>query len=235
MVLLAGLVRASAAQTSGCLLLSHAVRLCTTLSPQVWDGPLSCAWAGMVLVSDAAARLHGARRVGLPSSLARFRLDQPDGGGGGGARAKRQGGWWGGGDGGGGDAAATAAAGSALPRLRVTTAEAGGLLCALRLPAGRGGGGGREPPRGPPRLQPPLVSLSLPSFSGRTRDQPRLLRYALGLRARVRPCGAVAVEAGGGAAVDALRPLLAARPLLTLAFDDMRISVAEPAECDARA
>ena len=34
----------------------------------VWDFPTSCAWAARVYVSNATARDHGLRVVGLPSS-----------------------------------------------------------------------------------------------------------------------------------------------------------------------
>jgi hypothetical protein len=38
------------------------------LAGLVWNAPTSCAWASRVMVNSRAARIHGLKAVGLPSS-----------------------------------------------------------------------------------------------------------------------------------------------------------------------
>ena len=64
--------------------------------------------------------------------------------------------------------------------------------------------------------------------SGLTAEQPALLRYALNLRARVRLVLPARVEPGPGVEGHPLGAVLAGRPLLTMAFDDMTMRVGQP-------
>lgn len=49
------------------LTLSGAVQM-VVLAGLVWNAPTSCAWASRVMVNSRAARNHGLKAVGLPSS-----------------------------------------------------------------------------------------------------------------------------------------------------------------------
>ena len=213
------------------------------LAGLVWNPPGSCAWAARVYVSNAAAQRHGvkaslaalagaaslvrlttpparchAQEVGLPSYTATFQ-EQPAASGAS-APKKRSAGlfWWRGGDSRSGGAAAQqpARAGSGVVRI-----SAGGAhVCTLTLPA--------VPASTPPA---PHIALTLPSFSGATPAQPGLLRYALALRARVRPCAAAGVSTPTGTAANAthaLAAVLGGCRLLTLAFDAMEMDVGQP-------
>jgi hypothetical protein len=190
-----------------------------------------------------ARRRHAccAQEVGLPSYTARFEeLPPSSSGGSSGARTRsapapapppeqRRGGgfWW--------RAAAPAGAPAARARSALTAPESGVVrlsvggahVCTLALPPASAS------ETAPGFFRVPHTTLSLPSFSGGTPAQPGLLRYALRLRARVRPCGGAAASTplAGSAAHAAAHPLaavLGGRPLLTLAFDDMVMDVGQP-------
>ncbi len=171
--------------------------------------------------------------MGLPSYTARFEELPPSSSAAVSASApapQRHGGfWW--------RAAAPSAAPAARPRSALTAPGESGVVrlsvggahvCTLALPPASASAS--------PSFRVPHTTLSLPSFSGGTAAQPGLLRYALRLRARVRPCGAAAAStptpgSGGSAAHAAAHPLaavLGGRPLLTLAFDDMVMDVGQP-------
>ena len=100
--------------------------------------------------------------------------------------------------------------------LRITALDRGQQpVCSLRLPECR-------------RPAGPRISLSLPSFSGCTPQQPALLRYSLSLKARVSPSPPVTVTAADQSSDHLLRAVLCGRPLVTFAFDEMRMEVQEP-------
>jgi len=88
-------------------------------------------------------------------------------------------------------------------------------VCSLRLPELR-------------RPAGPRISLSLPSFSGRTLRQPALLRYSLSLKARVSPSPPVSVTAPDASPDHLLRAVLCGRPLVCFALSDMEMAVQEP-------
>jgi len=96
----------------------------------------------------------------------------------------------------------------------------------------------RVPPARPPLQWPgPRLKLSLPSFSGRTPDVPRLLWYACDLTARIRLSAPVVVErlppapatSGAPRHPEDVGGILGGRPLICLRFDDMSLRVEEPA------
>lgn len=177
------------------------------LAGLVWAPPASAAWAARVYVSNAAAERHGVTSCGLPSRLAAFE-----------APAK---GWW-------GFRRRQRKAKSDADessRVELSARAAGpagplGTVCDVTVPEARKAG-----------WTGPRVRLALPSFSGRTDAEPRLLKYALDLRANVRPCAPAAVSAERQTQLDggaALRAVLEAKPVLTLAFDDLHMEVGEP-------
>jgi hypothetical protein len=156
----------------------------------------------------------GPQEVGLPSYTAAFE-ELPPSKDAAAAPARLRGGaaasssWWHSGGTGGG---------SGVVRVRA----GGAHVCTLALPAGAASSSAAAVPH---------VTLSLPSFSGATAAVPGLLRYALRLRARVRPCAAAAATMplpASAHAQHALHAVLAGRPLLTLAFDDMEMHVGAP-------
>ena len=74
----------------------------------------------------------------------------------------------------------------------------------------------------------PLTCSFHSACSGLTAEQPALLRYVLNLRARVRLVAPARVEPGPGLMGRPLGAVLAGRPLLTIAFDDMTMAVGQP-------
>ena len=205
------------------------------LAGLVWNAPTSCAWAAKVYVNNAAARRHGVQvrakwmlleecltcdrqEVGLPSHVARFTPVASTAPGG----AAQS--WW-----------SEAFKGGSV-RVDCFDAKPSDVCCIWLPPA---------PParawRGPRiRMLLPNVRCAAPSLrtqrsltvlcSGRTPRQPALLRYSLSLMACVRPCAPARVDSGTQAAgaPHALAAVLGGRPLLTLAFEDMRMDVGAP-------
>lgn len=148
----------------------------------VWNAPTSCAWAGRVLVGSEEARIHGRQEVGLPSHLASFshqvtQLDPPN---------QRTRPWW--------DARAWFSTG-ARNRARklqhsVKIMQRDGIsafpLCEIvRIPPVLTTGPSLSSPGNQQRWRGPSIQLYLPNFSGKTKDQPKLLKYSCALNCRV--------------------------------------------------
>ena len=86
----------------------------------------------------------------------------------------------------------------------------------------------------------PRIKLTLPSFSGRTPDCPGMLRYACLLSTNVRLVPPLLVSCRGEPENDEQRSLedlsgiLGGRPVLSLAFDRMEMTVHKPVEIVSR-
>lgn len=179
----------------------------------VWNAPTSCAWASRVYVDCAEARDHGVRTCGLPSRVVEFHEEEP-------INPKRRGlRWWG-----------KSKRESDGDVSTVSIVESNQKVCKLKLPD-------------EPKLKGPRISMFLPSFSGRTKSIPDLLKYSLHMRANVRLSKAIKVslpEDGknaprAGAKRDPLSNILCGRPLLCIAFDNMSMDVGAPQKVDRRA
>ena len=167
----------------------------------VWNPPTSCAWASRVYVDSAEARAHGIRTCGLPSRVAAFR-EETD------ASSKQRGWtnktrWWHGTKRGEGDASTGA----------VSIVEGKTKVCELALPS-------------EPKLKGPRISMFLPSFSGRTKSIPDLLKYSLRMNANVRLSAPIKVKPSDEHG--AVTNILKGKPLLCIAFDNMRMDVGAP-------
>ena len=77
-----------------------------------------------------------------------------------------------------------------------------------------------------PKLKGPRISMFLPSFSGRTKSIPDLLKYSLRMNANVRLSAPIKVKPSyeHGAVTNILK----GKPLLCIAFDNMRMDVGAP-------
>ncbi|KAK9816601.1 hypothetical protein WJX72_002599 [[Myrmecia] bisecta] len=199
----------------------------------VWNFPTSCAWAARVYVNSWDARVHGRRHVGLPSRLATFSEDVNKPG------IHRQS-WWRcphsvchqiaagkrsaavssmGADGDYGVIVRNVERRPWWQPWACSPQRLQGPVCFLALPAAGKGWPG------------PRVHMVLPSFSGNTPDHPGLLKYGVQLRANVRPVKPAHVQAATPRTKqdeEAMGLILGGRPVLTLAFEDMEMSVAEP-------
>ncbi|KAJ7294350.1 hypothetical protein O6H91_18G036200 [Diphasiastrum complanatum] len=209
----------------------------------VWNPPTSCAWAARVLVNSLDACVHGKKEVGLPSTYAEFlqagnfplgstnselsvahkvkpvHVDHD-------ANGLKTG----------MDDNLTIRRNCALKIVeRVGTKRT--PLCSISLPKQSLSGSG-----GSQRWSGPAISMSLPSFSGRTTDQPKLLQYSCDLScsivqpAFVMPLDSVPVnkvhvrtesldDANGDFEVISL---LTSRPILAFKFEEMAMKVKNP-------
>lgn len=74
--------------------------------------------------------------------------------------------------------------------------------------------------------------MFLPSFSGKTKSIPDLLKYSLRMRANIRLSSPIKVETPvetkGVADRGTLSTVLTAKPLLCIAFDNMHMDVGAP-------
>lgn len=190
------------------------------LAGLVWDPPVSCAWASHVFVNKRSARDHGVESCGLPSRLASF-----------GEQIKRSGKtlkkklpWW------------THKAGESfvvgVQDVGISIHSEGkekARICSLSLPP-------------VPANKAPAVPLqmALPSFSGRTKIRPQLLKYALDLKAKVRFVKPAKIEPGDvqgleqGDRAHALKRILSGRPVLAMSFDNMEMEVGDPTPVQPR-
>lgn len=191
----------------------------------VWNPPTSCAWAARVLVNSSEACDHGKKEVGLPSHVARFSpVMKP---------VKQQ---------------------QTLPLwnpfTRVFSSQGQGLseshqecgvdimelegssqkpLCQIAFPHNWVKSELKKQWHGP------SVSLSLPSFSGKTEEQPQLLKYSCQLNCSVKvvkpaivitpPVGEQENFRGHDFFFNSVLSLLAAKPLLALCFENMLMHV----------
>ena len=170
----------------------------------VWNPPTSCAWASRVYVDSAEARAHGIRTCGLPSRVATFKEER-------GAeksgseekrRRKKKNSWWFGGK---GDDRGDA----------VSIVDSKERVCRLAFPA-------------TPKLKGPRISMFLPSFSGRTKLIPDLLKYSLQMRANIRLSAPIKVETSLDSKRGSIANVLKGKPLVCIAFDNMRMDVGAP-------
>ncbi len=170
----------------------------------VWNPPTSCAWASRVYVDSAEARAHGIRTCGLPSRVATFKEER-------GAeksgseekrRRKKKNSWWFGGK---GDDRGDA----------VSIVDSKECVCRLAFPA-------------TPKLKGPRISMFLPSFSGRTKLIPDLLKYSLQMRANIRLSAPIKVETSLDSKRGSIANVLKGKPLVCIAFDNMRMDVGAP-------
>ncbi|XP_039828119.1 protein NEOXANTHIN-DEFICIENT 1-like isoform X2 [Panicum virgatum] len=140
----------------------------------VWNPPTSCAWAARVLVNSVEACRHGRKEVGLPSHVATFSKteasalgDEP--------LAKSNG------------ILSVLGIGSTAPkqenRREIEISETKGSstkhLCNISMPLT---GSHKHH-----KWMGPAIRMSLPSFSGQTKDHPDLLKYSCKVECRVRP------------------------------------------------
>lgn len=83
-----------------------------------------------------------------------------------------------------------------------------------------------------PKVKGPRISMFLPSFSGKTKSIPDLLKYSLRMRANIRLSSPIKVETPvetkGVADRGTLSTVLTAKPLLCIAFDNMHMDVGAP-------
>lgn len=232
------------------------------LAGLVWNPPTSCAWAARVYVDSAEARNHGVRAVGLPSRLASFSAG--DASTSGEAPPRRTGlSWWGAHYRPRGYRSPAAAEGPACPvwprgggaRAPVLTTrgpagpvpvcrEDGGAVVLSNTERGALGLQGPVARMEVPDARPwwqwagPRVTLSLPSFSGRTPAVPGALKYSCRVSCNLRLAKKMAVRAPGptegdkrkaaGPGGESLAGILNGKALLCLAFDNMRMEVDEP-------
>ncbi|KAG2537195.1 hypothetical protein PVAP13_9NG255200 [Panicum virgatum] len=143
----------------------------------VWNPPTSCAWAARVLVNSVEACRHGRKEVGLPSHVATFSKteasalgDEP--------LAKSNG------------ILSVLGIGSTAPkqenRREIEISETKGSstkhLCNISMPLTVTTGSHKHH-----KWMGPAIRMSLPSFSGQTKDHPDLLKYSCKVECRVRP------------------------------------------------
>ncbi|XP_019189345.1 PREDICTED: protein NEOXANTHIN-DEFICIENT 1-like [Ipomoea nil] len=140
----------------------------------VWNPPTSCAWAARVLVNSDEACMHGRKDVGLPSQVARFskRMEPIP-------KTSNKGNHF-----------LSMIGLSSFPStppndfLDIKVAEIKGPramdMCNINI---------LTPARKLPSKEEwmgPLIKMSLPSFSGRTKHNPNLLKYSCQIECRVR-------------------------------------------------
>lgn len=191
----------------------------------VWNPPTSCAWAGRVLVNSTDACSHGIKEVGLPSKEATFsHVVSP---------VQKQKGWW---QWNPFSKLFPVQRESTIKRSAIHVAEMDGLskrpLCEILFPFDRAQLKEKQ-------WVGPTISMALPSFSGKTSEQPALLKYSCQLKCSVRavkpaaittPLTAEAAEAGGQLSFyKSILAILAAKPVLALCFENMVMHVEAPA------
>lgn len=194
----------------------------------VWNPPTSCAWATRVLVNSKEACDHGIEEVGLPSRTAEFSLKM--------STDERKP-WW--------NILSKIGAlrkgGESASRINhvVDIVESDGSLrrplCNIELLNNAVIGAQGKGWPGPP------MKMSLPSFSGKTKLQPDLLKYSCRLNCRIRPVSparvsslkfSTAEEESGGSQTQQLDTdvlsVLTGKPIMALAFENMAMHVDAP-------
>eukprot|EP00899_Mesostigma_viride_P028525 jgi/Mesvir1/8858/Mv02753-RA.1 len=207
----------------------------------VWNPPTSCAWAGRVFVDRDVARVHGIRECGLPSRLASFKMLR--------AEKKKEGP--------GqlsdvqvrlgireqlGSGSASRSRSSAGGRMAPTAP-----VCEITMPSSLFFEDGKKLSNKGPKL-----NMSLPSFSGFTAAFPEMLKYSCAIKSNIRFVKPVTVarlkdehvpaekccsrdhghrphkEAQPQPADDALGAILYGKPVVSMLFDNMEMSVERP-------
>ncbi|KAL8161737.1 hypothetical protein V2J09_013226 [Rumex salicifolius] len=203
----------------------------------VWNPPTSCAWASRVLVSSNEACLHGRKDVGLPSHVARFskspgNVSNNNKNNNGVVKHATDG--------------FLGRIGVAPERYSQMATEVTQLsdtlphIFSINLI-------NTVPLESSKRWMGPSVNMSLPSFSGRTKDNPCLLKYSCQMACRVRLVKPVRVIAPNTAAmeeeteqVDQTKGklqtdsthlsmlIMLSKPVLALEFNSMNMNVEAP-------
>jgi len=168
----------------------------------IWNPPTSCAWASRVYVDSDDAREHGVKTCGLPSRVVKFDDKKATR-----AQTKRGVNWWSG----------KIRSKEYDPTVKIV--QASGEVCELTMPNA-------------PELKGPRIAMSLPSFSGRTKKLPDLLKYSLQMHANVRLSSPIKIDVAPNSRSDAdessVANILKSKPLLCIAFDNMRMDVGAP-------
>ncbi|KAL2653771.1 hypothetical protein R1flu_021899 [Riccia fluitans] len=195
----------------------------------VWNPPASCAWAGRVLVGSEEARDHGRKEVGLPSLAADFTYS---------ARqvAKPPSPWW--------DVSSlldknVKIASLSRTSLDIVQKDRGESLPLCTMDGLPGNlmvsnvEGKKEKWTGP------SVQLYLPNFSGKTREQPNLLKYSCRLNCRVSAVSPVRIVAplaneNSSEETKDILEVLTGKALVSIFFDRMNMSVEAPKVVDVK-
>jgi len=220
----------------------------------VWNKPLSCAWASRVYVNNEEARKHGVKTCGLPSRRADFKYPAETGGGredGGREKEKKKKkqlrslatillpGF-------GNLQTMSASSDSKDSRNGKThrpwwrreedeedeqnhhhhhhhfvdvSEKKNSKCCAMRLPLA------------PKKIVAPRIKMFLPSFSGRTKTCPDLMKYSLEMNANVRVSKPIEMMDDGKTS-DALTGVIQGKPVVCIAFENMHMSVGKPVKFD---
>ncbi|CAN1357437.1 Protein NEOXANTHIN-DEFICIENT 1 [Linum perenne] len=193
----------------------------------VWNPPTSCAWAARVLVSSEDACHHGRKEVGLPSHVAKFSkrtMAVP-------VNQKSR------------DRSFLSLIGfgaSVSPLadcLDVQVTEVAGQsrtnICNISLTS-------LVPGIKVDQSIWPMMTLSLPSFSGRTEYNPNLLKYSCNLKCRIRPvkpatASSIRMQDWEEAEAEAAdknpnltQSILLSTPILALEFSSLEMKVGAP-------
>ncbi|KAG6545280.1 hypothetical protein Mapa_013393 [Marchantia paleacea] len=187
----------------------------------VWNPPTSCAWAGRVLVGSEEARDHGRKEVGLPSFAAQFSYSCV-------REHAAPSAWW--------DVRRWLNKGGKSPSIvkhsmHLVQKERGvsSPLCSMHgLPERL-----TRSDEDHRRWSGPSVQLYLPNFSGKTKEQPHLLKYSCRLNCKVSAVAPVKIAppATTEEINDDTRDVLAVltgKPLVSIFFDHMVMSVEAP-------
>ncbi|KAH6559318.1 hypothetical protein KP509_1Z013800 [Ceratopteris richardii] len=191
----------------------------------VWNPPTSCAWAARVLVNSTEACNHGKKEVGLPSKFASFSQSEKP------FRKKKS--WW----------SQWNSFSSLCPgeadfthKQRVLDiSEVEGLserpMCSVVFPFNRRSSKDKQ-------FIGPSISISLPSFSGKTIDQPELLKYSCQLKCSMRAVKPATIQTpmNSGCMKDlgqdykfkSILAILESRPIIALCFEKMIMHVDAP-------
>ncbi|CAM6105178.1 unnamed protein product [Calypogeia fissa] len=205
----------------------------------VWNPPTSCAWAGRVLVGSEAARVHGRKEIGLPSHFASFshqvaELSTPN------SESSNHRPWW--------DARGwfSSLGRRTAPkpklvhsvqivhqdgRIRLPLCDVVGIPCVQRQTTTDDSSASELQKQ---RWKGPAIQLSLPNFSGKTKDQPKLLKYSCALTCRVTvvpPARITDLTSGSTEVTDEdedVVTILKGKPLASMFFDEMVMRVEAP-------
>ena len=203
------------------------------LAGLVWNAPTSCAWASRVYVNNKAARDHGIKVVGLPSRLASFEQSREP------TRAVAA------------PATFPGAVNANKPQelkpswwnVDYAPHQSGSTSCALTIFNKEKGGKGMKEPVAelflPPKHsgKPGIpMQMSLPSFSGCTAAVPDMLSYTCKLDTHLRFVprieNRIADRADGQKALpEDMSTILTGKPLITMSFDNMTMTVPHPQRC----